>query len=130
MSPNEEHHSVPTPLPVDSLLGPLETHLDRGELAYRSYLDGGRTFFWARVLRENNDGVRRLLLTHTHRLPDDLRADALALLHHLDVWSAQWDQLATEAAPAPDDTFVFQTRVRFPAEAVQRLRDAARSGAD
>lgn len=109
------------PLVVE-LLGPLHMHFRSAGAAYRDYLAEGRSFLWANSLYRLNSAARLLLLAKGYLLPDDLKADATALIRHYDAWLTLWEDLAERSRPALDDAFVFESRISYPRDAEDRLR--------
>ena len=116
----EPTRNAPTPS-ASEFLGPLRIHLERGQRAYETYCERGRTFFFARLLRQNNESIRKGIIERGHYLPFGIQPHAAALLHHIDVWSAQWDALAERVDPGPDDEFVFASAVPFPRSDVDAM---------
>lgn len=106
---------------LDDLLGPLHMHFLVAAQAYADYLAAGKAFLFAVSLRRTNASARELLLAHGWRLPEELQADAAALLRHWDAWLTLWDALAERLRPGPGDPFVFANEVTFPRESQQRL---------
>lgn len=106
---------------LDDLLGPLHMHFRAAALAYADYLAGGKSFLFASSLRRTNAAVRALLLGRGWLLPEDLQADAAALVRHYDVWLTLWDDLAKRLEPAMEDPFVFANAVTFPKASQERL---------
>lgn len=104
-----------------NFLGEVKTQLDRSQLTYESYIKDGRKFLYAKILKNSNDGVRDLLLSKTHLLPKDHAKNALALIHHIDVWSTLWDDAFMSLKPSMTSVFVFDNRVNFPAKEVEKL---------
>lgn len=96
-------------------------HFRAAASAYADYLAGGKSFLFANSLRRTNAGVRDLLLGRAWLLPEELQADAEALLRHYDVWLTLWDDLAERVRPAMDDPFVFANAINFPRSAQERL---------
>lgn len=99
----------------------LRIQLDRADLTYKQYMKRGQVFLYAKILKECNDDLRMCVLANAHLLPKDYRADAVALIHHLDVWSALWGQAFEDTKPGPTSVFRFDNHVNFPQTAVARL---------
>lgn len=89
--------------------------------AYADYLGAGKSFLFASSLRRANAAVREILLARGWLLPEDLQADAAALLRHYDVWLTLWDDLAERLGPKMEDPFVFANAVTFPRDSQERL---------
>ena len=106
---------------LDELLGPLHMHLLAAAAAYADYLAAGKSFLFAASLRRTNASARGLLLGHGWRLPEELQADALALLRHYDAWLTLWDRHAERLRPEPGDPVVFANDVTYPKAAEERL---------
>lgn len=99
----------------------LNALLDQSHDAYRAYLDGGKIFARAQDLRIVNDSIRALLHEGMPLLPQAQKNNAGALLHHLDVWSALWDEHRERLNPGPDTLFAFENTVNFPRSEVRDL---------
>jgi hypothetical protein len=54
---------------VSELVGSLSIHFRRGEAAYQNLFSDGRQFLFAKILRDNNSEIRRLILSKGHLLP-------------------------------------------------------------
>lgn len=103
------------------LTGELYMNLKRSGTAHQEYLQGGKTFMFARILRMYNEKIRELVMKKGYLLPGDLQKDALLLVSHYDVWMQKWDDLRSRLDPSPDDEFVFPNSITFPREAARRL---------
>ncbi len=106
---------------LKKFVGTLLFLLDRSKTAYTDYLNAGKTFFYARLLRQYNDRIRELLLENSYLLPADLHPDAIALLQHYDVWTLCWDDLHKSLRPDVNDEFVFANSVTFPRASAGRI---------
>jgi hypothetical protein len=102
-------------------LGILDTLLKRGNLAYKAYLWSGEKFLYAKILKEINDAIKQLLVQNTYLLPAAQCDNAIALLHHIDVWSAIWDDVAENEKPNSSSIFIFENVVNFPHTQVTSL---------
>lgn len=96
-------------------------NLKRSETAYKEYLQGGKTFMFAKILRLYNEKIRELLLEKGYLLRENLQKDALALIAHYDIWMQKWDELKTNLDPSPNDEFIFPNNFTFPKEAATNL---------
>lgn len=103
------------------LLKQLCRKLDASAVAYRQYLEGGKTFRYAMELKKHNGHITGLLVQLKQYLSSALQTDAAALLHHYNVWTAKWEQLANDLKPGPDDVFVFANEVTFPRQSAHNL---------
>jgi hypothetical protein len=103
------------------LLAQLCRDLDASADAYRQYLAGGKTFRYAMELKKYNQRISGLLVQLMEHLSPALQTDAKALLHHYEVWTARWEQLAHDLKPGPDDVFVFANEVTFPRQSAHNL---------
>jgi hypothetical protein len=108
-----------------SFLRLMKAQLDRSDFIYRSYMNGGKLFLYAKALRECNDEILACVGANVHLLPRDNRADALALIHHLNVWTALWDEAFERMGPGPSSVFSFHNHVNFPRVEVARLINLA-----
>ena len=94
------------------VLGPVDAQLRRTR---RGFERGDRE-----TLHEANEAIRDLLLTRSHLVPPELRADADALVEHYDQWLAMYEKQRAEDGPAgPID-------IAFPSDAARRFGDAYR----
>ncbi|HEY6504496.1 MAG TPA: hypothetical protein VIZ28_11025 [Chitinophagaceae bacterium] len=103
------------------LIGQLHMNLEISGNAYREYLQGGKTFMFAKILRQYNEKIRELIIEKGWLLPESLQKDALALVLHYDAWMQKWDELKAKLDPSPDDEFVFPNSVTFPKEAARNI---------
>jgi hypothetical protein len=103
------------------LTGLLYMNLKRSESAYKEYLEGGKTYMFARILKIYNEKIRELLLEKGYLLSDSLQKDALLLISHYDIWLQKWNDLEKRLNPAPADEFVFPNEFIFPKEAAKNL---------
>ena len=103
------------------LTGQLSMNLKRSATAYKEYLEGGKTFMFAKILRLYNEKIRELLLEKGYLLSDNLQTDALALISHYDIWMQKWDELKKNLNPYPDDEFSFPNNFTFPKDAAANL---------
>lgn len=94
---------------------------DQSVIAYRQYLQGGKTFQLAQELRLYNGKALELLEENRSSLPGDLREDIQALVIHYTEWSTKWEKLAAERQFQPGDIFVFANDTTFPKKAAQNL---------
>jgi hypothetical protein len=102
-------------------LGMVKTQIIRSEFAYKAYKDSGRTFLYARILKDVNDSLKCLLLSKTHLLPPEHINNSLILIHHIDVWSAVWEDAYASQKPSLTSVFVFENTVNFPRKEVSSL---------
>lgn len=106
---------------VVDFLGPLSTLLKRGDMAYKGYMANGKTFLYAKVLKDNNERIRELILEKSHLLPIDYQPCAIDLAAHIDIWHVLWENLDKKKAHALTDEFVFENSATFPRESVATL---------
>ena len=104
-----------------NFLGEVKTQLDRSKLAYESYIKDGKRFLYAKILKGSNDEIRDLLLRKTHLLPNGQTKNALAIIHHIDVWSILWDDAYLSLKPSMASVFVFGNKINFPSKEVENL---------
>lgn len=105
------------------LTGLLYINLKRSEFAYKEYLEGGKTYMFARILKIYNEKIRELLLEKGWLLSDSLQKDALLLISHYDIWLQKWNNLEKRLNPAPEDEFFFPNEFIFPKEAAKNLEE-------
>jgi hypothetical protein len=119
--PNQPAMSDVNRQQIEQFLGTLNFLMDRSRVAYTDYLDSGKIFFHARILRQYNDRIRELIMANAYLLEDSLRKDCIALLRHLDVWTLCWDDLHNNLRPDVNQEFAFANSVTFPRDAAERI---------
>lgn len=107
----------------EELITALHDSIEASGIAYRNYISGGKTFRFAQELKKHNDRITRLINENNQLLSPSLKKDAAELLHHYDVWTEKWIQLAKVMNPAPDDIFVFANEVTFPKQAAVHIEE-------
>jgi hypothetical protein len=110
---------------VGELLGPINMHLDRTELAFKRWREHD-LFLEANVIRESNLAIRDLLLGNASLIPPDLRHDASLLIEHFDAWLRKYDQERVNKQPGQVDaafTFVGPDGYPFPRTSADRFQD-------
>ncbi len=107
-----------------SLLQLLVSHWQESAKAYTDYMENGKTFRYAEVLKLHNTAVKNLLSDNRTIIPGEFRKDAEAIIDHYTIWSAKWDALKSKLNPGPDVEFVFENDHRFPKGAAQRMEAA------
>ncbi|MEO8405602.1 MAG: hypothetical protein ABI480_13435 [Chitinophagaceae bacterium] len=109
------------------LLQSVVMHWQQSAKAYAEYMENGKKFRYAKILRLHNTAVKNLLTDNITIIPDDLKKDVEFIIEHYTIWSAKWDDLKSKLDPAPDDEFVFENDHRFPKAAAQKLEAAVDS---
>jgi len=104
-------------------LGVARTLLGRSDAAYQAYIKNGKVFLYAKILKESNDALRELLINNAHLLPMEHARNALALIHHIDVWGAIWEDTYQASQPGLMSVFAFENVVNFPRKEVEMLMD-------
>src|SRR5690348_15399426 len=99
------------------LLESVIQHWQESANAYKLYMENGKKFRYAELLKVHNTAVKNLLTDNFAVVPDDLRKDVEAIIEHYTIWSTKWDKLKNELNPSPEDTFVFANDHRFPKDA-------------
>lgn len=112
---NQEFHS---------LLRLLISHWQRSAEAYAEYMQSGKKFRYAELLKYHNTAAKNLLVNNNHLIPEQFKNDAEAIVEHYTIWSSKWDALKTQINPTPEDEFVFENVHRFPKAAAQNLETA------
>jgi hypothetical protein len=102
-------------------LGLLVFYFERGRKTYECYRSDGSIYLYAKILKENNQGIKKALARSFVHMPADVRQDALAIVHHIDVWMMHWMALENDLNPLLGDRFVFENPVRYPGDAEQRI---------
>ena len=106
---------------VSELVGPLSIHFRRGEAAYQNLFLDGRQFLSAKILKDNNSEIRRLILSKGYLLPFEQQQNAIELVAHLDIWLELWEDIAATKAHKPKDKFSFES-CKYPQEAAASLK--------
>lgn len=106
---------------IQELLGPLDTLLKRGEIAYKNYMANKKTFLYAKIINDNNVRIRELILMKSHLLPSDQHQNAIDLVTHIDIWSVLWNALSESRSYDLQDEFVFENSATFPRKSVESL---------
>ena len=106
---------------IGEFLGIVRTQLARAELAYKAYIDSGKIFLYAKILKDVNDSLSFLLVSKTHLLPPEQIKNSLSLIHHIDVWSAVWEDAYALQKPSLKCVFTFENTVNFPRHEVSLL---------
>lgn len=104
-----------------SLLERVVYHWHKSAKAYTEYMENGKRFRYAEMLKVHNIAAKNLLVDNINIIPVDLRKDAEAIIEHYTIWSARWDDLKSKLDPGPDDEFVFENDHRFPKAAAQKI---------
>jgi hypothetical protein len=92
-------------------------NLGQSAVAYKEYLQNGKTFKHAQMLKIYNEKIKELLLENRHLLSNELQENSKALIEHYDIWLEKWNDLAQKLNPLPDDEFVFANEFTFPRKA-------------
>lgn len=106
---------------TSELLGSLNMHLKRGQVAYDNYIASGKKFLYAKILKNNNERIRQLIMTQGHCLPTEQRAYAIDLVTHIDIWDVLWEDLNSDKVHGLNDEFAFENSATFPKESVASL---------
>ena len=96
-------------------------------LAYRNYLNAGKTFQFASELKLHNSQALKLLTENRSLAGGNLQNDIQSLITHYTEWTKKWEKLAAEKEHQPADLFVFTNDIIFPKHAAQNLEEAYRS---
>jgi hypothetical protein len=107
---------------ISELAGPLSMHFRRGETAYQNFHADGRQYLFAKILRDNNCEIRRLILLKGHLFPFKQQQNAIELVAHLDIWLELWEHLAATKAHKPEDKFSFES-CNYPRAAAKSLQE-------
>lgn len=106
---------------LTELLSPVYIQLKRAETGYRNYQANGKTYLYARIIREANTAIRDLILQKAYLQPEELEKEFMLLLEHIDIWDQKWLALEKELQPHPDQPFIFQNSHTFPREAARQI---------
>jgi hypothetical protein len=102
-------------------LGQLSTLLERGEVSYRNYIHDGKIFLYAKILKDNNEKIRDLILENAHLLPSEQQSHAIKLVSHIDIWVLLWEDTNEKLSPILTDVFSFKNDATFPTESESSL---------
>ena len=104
-------------------LGTLLILLNRCKITYNAYMLSGKLFLYAKILKDSNNLIKELLIQNSYLLPTDQSKNALAILHHIDVWGAIWDETFETTLPKLNTIFTFENNVKFPHIETSNLMD-------
>jgi hypothetical protein len=104
-----------------SLLQSVVLHWHQSAKAYSAYMENGKKFRYAEMLKMHNTSVKDMLADNFTEIPDAFKKEVEKIIEHYTIWSAKWDDLKSKLNPAPDDEFVFENDHRFPKIAAQKL---------
>jgi hypothetical protein len=107
-----------------AFLKTLITIFGQSTISYHQYLDAGKTFRFAKLLKYYNDKALQLLIENKELSEKDFKTDIQALIIHYTEWISKWEQLASEKEHQPDDVFVFANDITFPKQAAMKLEQA------
>jgi hypothetical protein len=107
-----------------SLLQSVILHWEQSTKTYNEYMENGKKFRYAEILKQHNTAVNNLLAENIAVIPAEYIKDVEAVLDHYTIWFAKWEDLSNKLNPLPDDEFVFQNDHRFPKAAAQKLESA------
>lgn len=107
-----------------SLLETVVLHWQQSAKAYSDYMENGKKFRYAQVLKLHNTAVLSLLTENINAMPGELKKDAEAIIDHYKIWTAKWDELKSTMNPGQDEEFVFENDHRFPKLAAQNMEAA------
>ena len=92
----------------------VEMYFALSDRYYVSYIDNGKTFLYAKLLKKNNKELLKILKAMFIFLDAEGRTHVLELIFHLEVWMQQWNDLFNRNSPNLDDVFVFDSRTSYP----------------
>jgi len=98
---------------LNELLSPLYLEFERTRGAFERWTSKN-LYLEAEVIRKGNLHIRDLLLQKTHLIPPQLRADAVRLVEHYDVWLEAFNRLRGGKKPVANEPFVFVGPAGFP----------------
>jgi len=104
-----------------NFLSALIENFSVSKKAYENYINDGRIFLHAKVLKKANDSIRITLLNNHDLIPDDLLEDANELIEHYDIWINKWIKLEQKLHPNVKDEFVFQNKFTFPSNSEKKF---------
>src|SRR6187551_167181 len=91
-----------------SLLQSITIHWQHTAKAYTEYMEHGKKFRYAEILKLHNTAVKNLLTDNIALIPAEFIKEVEGLIEHYTIWSAKWEDLRTKLNPAPGDEFVFE----------------------
>ena len=106
---------------LEEFLGPLNTLLKRGEVAYKNYNSNEKRFLFAKIIKDNNIRIRELILKKAHLLPLDKQSYAIDLVTHIDIWYVLWNDLYESKKFNLEEEFSFENNITFPKKSVDSL---------
>jgi hypothetical protein len=108
---------------IITLLENVSQHLEASAIAYRQYLQNGKTYYYAKQLMKYNSAIRLTLEENKSLLTGKLKQSADELILHYDEWMKKWLELEKELKPGDEDEFVFQNTHTFPKEAARYMEE-------
>lgn len=102
-------------------LGSLTIHLIYSKKLYRDYIDNGKLFKHALILKAINTEIRNILLQKSYVLPDILIEDSINIITHIDLWLVLWEENNKIKSPGLYDEFSFNNDDSFPKESEKAL---------
>ena len=81
----------------------------------------GKIFLYAKILKDNNEKIRDLILENAHLLPSEQQSHAIKLVSHIDIWILLWEDTNEKLSPILTDIFSFKNDATFPTESESSL---------
>ena len=101
--------------------------VDESSIAYRKYIDAGKTYSHAKELMKCNTQMIALLNVHRKDFDMEGQEHVDALMHHYSVWKSKWLELDATKTFNEDDEFAFPNAVTFPKSAAAWLEEKLKS---
>ena len=93
------------------------------ELVYKEYLNSGKKFVYASILRDINERIYNLISLKSDIFSVEMQDDLIALMFHLDVWRTIWENEFLSQKPDLNSSFEFENDVTFPKDSIHRILD-------
>ena len=116
-----------TELEVLKFLKILEFHLYRGKRAYADYMENGKLFKYAIIIKNNNQSIHRIIMSEGYLVPSHLKDKLIDIVSHIDLWLVYWENLKDELNPDLNDEFVFENEFGFPKASEKALIEYQKS---
>ncbi len=99
-------------------------HWQQSAKTYTEYMENGKKFRYAQILKIHNTAVTKLLTENIVLIPENYIKEVEAIIEHYTIWTAKWDELKSRLNPSAEDEFIFENEHRFPKVAAQKLEAA------
>jgi len=111
----------PTELEMLKFLKVLQFHLSRGKRAYHDYMENGKLFKYAIIIKNNNLLIHNMIMREGYLLPSHLEKQLIDIISHIDMWLIYWNDLKGKLTPDLNDEFIFDNDFSFPKKSERAL---------